>query len=95
MDIKKVISKLIKVKFLQGIGGTALHAYHDIDNHVKERNRGIAINAVHIEYVAKKMHYLCVGCQGHPQHVNNKLTGAELFNSKLKNVSKYNLKCFH
>jgi len=82
-------------KCLQGIGGTAFHAYHDIDNHVEERNRGIAINAAHIEYVVKKMHYLRVGCLVHPQYVKNKLTDTELFNSKLKNVSEYNLKCFH
>jgi hypothetical protein len=59
-SICNVILKNIKkeykifIKCLQGIGGTAFHAYHDIDNHVEERTRGIAINAAHIEYEVKK-----------------------------------------
>jgi len=28
---------------LQGIGNTSFKAYHEIDNHVEERNRGITI----------------------------------------------------
>src|SRR6185369_2915655 len=51
-------------KCLQGIGNTVFHAYHDIDNHVEERNRGITINAAHID------------CPGHQQYVKNMLTGA-------------------
>ncbi len=41
-------------KTLQGIGNTIFYAYHDIDNHVEERNRGITINAAHIEYETEK-----------------------------------------
>jgi elongation factor Tu len=63
-------------KCLQGIGGTAFHAYHDIDNHVEERNRGITINAAHIEYETEKRHYSHIDCPGHQQYVKNMLTGA-------------------
>ena len=63
-------------KCLQGIGGTAFHAYHDIDSHVEERNRGITINAAHIEYETEKRHYSHIDCPGHQQYVKNMLTGA-------------------
>jgi len=63
-------------KTLQGIGGTVFYAYHDIDNHVEERNRGITINAAHIEYETEKRHYSHIDCPGHQQYVKNMLTGA-------------------
>jgi len=63
-------------KCLQGIGNTVYHAYHDIDNHVEERVRGITINAAHIEYETEKRHYSHIDCPGHQQYVKNMLTGA-------------------
>jgi len=61
---------------LQGIGNTYFHSYSDIDNHVEERNRGITINAAHIEYETEKRHYSHIDCPGHQQYVKNMLTGA-------------------
>lgn len=49
-------------KCLQGIGNTRFHAYNDIDNHVEERNRGITINAAHVEYETKERHYSHIDC---------------------------------
>jgi elongation factor Tu len=63
-------------RFLQGIGGTVFKAYSDIDNNVEERNRGITINASHIEYETEKRHYSHIDCPGHQQYVKNMLTGA-------------------
>jgi elongation factor Tu len=63
-------------KCLQGIGNTLFRAYHDIDNHIEERNRGITINAAHIEYETEKRHYSHIDCPGHQQYVKNMLTGA-------------------
>lgn len=63
-------------KCLQGIGDTIFKAYHEIDNHVEERNRGITINAAHIEYETEKRHYSHIDCPGHQQYVKNMLTGA-------------------
>lgn len=63
-------------KCLQGIGNTVFYAYHDIDNHVEERNRGITINAAHIEYETELRHYSHIDCPGHQQYVKNMLTGA-------------------
>ena len=63
-------------KCLQGIGGTVFKGYSDIDNNVEERNRGITINASHIEYETIYRHYSHIDCPGHQQYVKNMLTGA-------------------
>jgi elongation factor Tu len=62
--------------FLQGVGGTVFKAVSDIDNTVEERNRGITINATHVEYETLKRHYSHIDCPGHQQYVKNMLTGA-------------------
>lgn len=62
--------------FLQGVGGTAFKAVTDIDNTVEERNRGITINATHVEYETTKRHYSHIDCPGHQQYIKNMLTGA-------------------
>ena len=76
VDHGKTTSTAAITKCLQGIGGTAFHAYHDIDSHVEERNRGITINAAHIEYETEKRHYSHIDRPGHQQYVKNMLTGA-------------------
>jgi elongation factor Tu len=63
-------------RYLASIGPTVFKAYHDIDNHVEERNRGITINAAHIEYETDNRHYSHIDCPGHQQYIKNMLTGA-------------------
>lgn len=63
-------------KCLDGIGTTIFKAYSDIDNCTEERERGITINAAHIEYETEKRHYSHIDCPGHQQYVKNMLTGA-------------------
>jgi len=63
-------------KCLQGIGNTIFKAYSDIDNCTEERERGITINAAHIEYETEKRHYSHIDCPGHQQYVKNMLCGA-------------------
>jgi len=63
-------------KCLQGIGSTTFKAYSDIDNCTEERDRGITINAAHVEYETEKRHYSHIDCPGHQQYVKNMLTGA-------------------
>jgi elongation factor Tu len=63
-------------KCLQGVGSTIFKAYSDIDNCTEERERGITINAAHIEYETKFRHYSHIDCPGHQQYVKNMLTGA-------------------
>jgi elongation factor Tu len=62
--------------YLQGVGGTLFKAVTDIDNTVEERNRGITINATHVEYETAKRHYSHIDCPGHQQYIKNMLTGA-------------------
>lgn len=62
--------------YLQGVGGTVFKAVTDIDNTVEERNRGITINATHVEYETAKRHYSHIDCPGHQQYIKNMLTGA-------------------
>jgi len=63
-------------RYLADLGPTIFKAYHEIDNHVEERNRGITINAAHIEYETDKRHYSHIDCPGHQQYIKNMLTGA-------------------
>jgi len=63
-------------KCLRGIGSTEFKGYSDIDNCTEERERGITINAAHIEYETEKRHYSHIDCPGHQQYVKNMLTGA-------------------
>lgn len=63
-------------KCLQGVGSTTFKAYSDIDNCVEERERGITINAAHVEYETEFRHYSHIDCPGHQQYVKNMLVGA-------------------
>ena len=57
--------------------GSAKHvAYEDIDKSPEERNRGITINASHVEYETDNRHYAHVDCPGHADYVKNMITGA-------------------
>lgn len=61
---------------LRGIGNTVFMDYSDIDSNVAERERGITINATHVEYETVKRHYSHVDCPGHQQYIKHMLTGA-------------------
>ena len=49
-----------------------LKDYASIDNAPEERNRGITINAAHLEYSTEKRHYAHVDCPGHADFVKVK-----------------------
>jgi elongation factor Tu len=63
-------------KILSETGGAKHVAYEDIDKSPEERNRGITINASHVEYETANRHYAHVDCPGHADYVKNMITGA-------------------
>ena len=51
-------------------------AYDQIDGAPEEKERGITINASHVEYETANRHYAHVDCPGHADYVKNMITGA-------------------
>src|SRR5467141_4605306 len=51
-------------------------AYDQIDNAPEERERGVTINASHVEYETGNRHYAHVDCPGHAHYIKNMITGA-------------------
>jgi elongation factor Tu len=56
--------------------GGKVKAFAEIDNAKEERERGITINASHVEYETAARHYAHIDCPGHADYVKNMITGA-------------------
>ncbi|MCX4241498.1 elongation factor Tu [Paraliomyxa miuraensis] len=56
-------------------GGHA-RAFDEIDNAKEEKERGITINASHVQYESATRHYAHIDCPGHADYVKNMITGA-------------------
>ncbi len=63
-------------KVLSEKGGAKFKDYASIDNSPEEKQRGITINASHVEYETDSRHYAHVDCPGHADYVKNMITGA-------------------
>ncbi len=62
-------------------------AYDQIDNAPEERERGVTINASHVEYETPNRHYAHVDCPGHADYVKNMITGAAQMDGSILVVS--------
>src|SRR6266850_2147578 len=62
-------------------------AYDMIDNAPEERERGVTINASHVEYETSKRHYAHVDCPGHADYIKNMITGAAQMDGSILVVS--------
>jgi elongation factor Tu len=67
--------------------GTQYKAYDQIDKAPEERERGITINASHVEYETAKRHYAHVDCPGHADYIKNMITGAAQMDGAILVVS--------
>jgi elongation factor Tu len=64
-----------------------VRSYDSIDNAPEEKERGITINAAHVEYETPKRHYAHVDCPGHADYVKNMITGAAQMDGTILVVS--------
>jgi elongation factor Tu len=62
-------------------------AYDQIDNAPEERERGVTINASHVEYETGNRHYAPVDCPGHADYIKNMITGAAQMDGAILVVS--------
>src|SRR5574344_1169757 len=61
--------------------------YNQIDATPEEKERGITINAAHVEYETETRHYAHVDCPGHADYVKNMITGAAQMDGAILVVS--------
>jgi elongation factor Tu len=62
-------------------------SYDQIDNAPEERERGVTINASHVEYETENRHYAHVDCPGHADYIKNMITGAAQMDGSILVVS--------
>ncbi|MBN3490865.1 elongation factor Tu [Acholeplasma equirhinis] len=72
---------------LAGKGLAEKRDYTQIDAAPEERERGITINAAHVEYETATRHYAHVDCPGHADYVKNMITGAAQMDGAILVVS--------
>jgi len=62
--------------YLSKKGMATARTFDSIDNAPEEKERGVTINAAHVEYSTEKRHYAHVDCPGHADYIKNMVTGA-------------------
>ena len=56
--------------------GSNAKSFDEIDNAKEEKERGITINASHVEYESETRHYAHIDCPGHADYIKNMIVGA-------------------
>lgn len=74
-------------KVLGFLGQSEFMEYDSIDKAPEEKERGITINTMHVEYETKNRHYAHVDCPGHADYVKNMITGAAQMDGSVLVVS--------
>lgn len=74
-------------KILSQKGLAKFKGYDEIDKIPEERERGITINACHVEYETDKRHYAHIDCPGHQHYIKNMITGAAQMDGAILVVS--------
>jgi elongation factor Tu len=72
---------------LSKLGTAEYRSYDQIDKAPEERERGITINATHVEYETAARHYAHVDCPGHADYIKNMITGAAQMDGAILVVS--------
>ncbi len=62
--------------YLATKGLSEVRTFDSIDNAPEEKERGVTINAAHVEYTTSQRHYAHVDCPGHADYIKNMVTGA-------------------
>jgi elongation factor Tu len=65
----------------------SVKSFDQIDNAPEERERGVTINASHVEYETGNRHYAHVDCPGHADYIKNMITGAAQMDGSILVVS--------
>jgi len=73
---KTTLTAAITAVLADRLGVDPAVPFDQIDKAPEERERGITINAAHVEYETEKCHYAHVDCPGHADYVKNMITGA-------------------
>lgn len=61
--------------------------YNQIDSIPEEKERGITINAAHVEYETANKHFAHIDCPGHQHYIKNMITGAAQMDAAILVIS--------